>query len=74
MKWLGALINDVGGRGFVFAVLAFVITCLLAQFGSLDWTLWTDYNKWIGGGFLTAKAIEGGAAVLAGTHRKKDGG
>ncbi len=65
-----ALIDSAGGRGFIFAIIAFIITALLAQFGSLTWDLWTDYNKWIGGGFLTAKAIEGGAAVLAGTHRK----
>ena len=60
------LIYSVGGRGFTFAIISFIVTAMLAQFGSLTWDLWVEYNKWIGGLMLGAKAIEGGASAIAG--------
>lgn len=64
------LLNSLGGRGLIFAIMAFWITAALAQWGSLEWSQWVDYNKWIGGLMLGAKAIEGGAEALA----KRGGG
>lgn len=58
------ILNSVGGRGFVFAIMAFWITALFAQFGSLEWAQWVDYNKWIGGLMLGAKAVEGAAVAI----------
>jgi len=60
------LIYSVGGRGLVFAIMAFWITAAFAQWGSMDWGQWIEYNKWIGGLMLGAKAIEGGASAIAG--------
>jgi len=59
------LIDSVGGRGFVFAIIAFLITAALAQYGSFEWSQWVEYNKWIGGLMLGAKAVEGGAKSIA---------
>jgi hypothetical protein len=60
------VVNSVGGRGFVFAIMAFWITSGYAQWGSMEWSEWVDYNKWIGGLMLGAKAVEGAATKLRG--------
>lgn len=52
------LINNAGGRGFVFAVVAFLFTSAFAIWDGMAWEVWLDYNKWIGAGFLGAKAVE----------------
>lgn len=64
------LIDSVGGRGFLFAVMGFWITAGFVWLGDLTWDQWLDYNKVIGLTMLGAKAIEGGAKELA----KKTGG
>jgi len=60
------LINSAGGRGFVFAVIAFLFTAAFAIWDGMTWDTWLDYNKAIGLGFLGAKAIEETARKLTG--------
>jgi hypothetical protein len=58
------ILNSVGGRGFVFAIMAFWITTAFAQWGSMEWDQWVHYNTWIGSAMLGAKAVEGAASVM----------
>jgi len=50
----------------VFAAFAFACTACFCLFDGMTWAEWLDYNKWIGAGFLGAKAVEGGAAAIKG--------
>lgn len=59
------LLNNVGGRGFIFAILAFWFTAAFVFFGDFTWAQWLEYNKPVALAFLAAKAIEGGADSLA---------
>ena len=52
------LINSAGGRGFVFAVFAFLFTGVMVKLGLIGSAEWYEYNKMIGLGFLGAKAVE----------------
>jgi len=69
---IATLISSAGGRGFVFALIAATCTAIYVIFADMTWAQWIDYNKAIGLAFLTAKAIEGAAASIAGTPQ--DGG
>ena len=60
------LVNNAGGRGFVFAVGAFVATTAMLAFNLIDSALWVEYNKAALYVFFGAKAIEGGAKSIAG--------
>ena len=68
---VGTLINSVGGRGFVFALLAALFTAGYVIFHDMTWTQWVDYNTAIGLAFLTAKGVEGVADAIA---TKRGGG
>ncbi len=68
---VGTLINSVGGRGFVFALLAALFTAGYVILHDMTWAQWVDYNKAIGLAFLTAKGIEGAADSIA---TKRGGG
>lgn len=67
---IGNLINSAGGRGFVFAIVAFIFTAVMLYLKMIDGAQWLEYNKMIGLGFMGAKAFEGGADALA---KKKSG-
>lgn len=60
------LVSSAGGRGFVFAIIAFLGTAAFVLFDGMTWAEWLDYNKWVGPAFLGAKAIEEGAKQLRG--------
>ena len=60
------LIRSVGGRGFLFAVVAFLLTSAYAVWDGMTWEVWLDYNKWIGSAFFAAKAVEEGVANIKG--------
>lgn len=50
------LIHSAGGRGFIFAIVAFLFTAGFTIFGGMDWSQWVTYNLSIGLGFMGAKA------------------
>jgi hypothetical protein len=66
MGVLRDLIRSVGGRGFLFAVVAFLLTSAYAVWDGMPWEVWLDYNKWIGSAFFGAKAIEEAASKISG--------
>ena len=61
---LANLIASAGGRGFVYAVAFGLITAGLAQWGTMTWDQWVEFNKATVYAFMAAKGVEGVAGAI----------